>query len=106
MSAKEASVNRVAPAARFLARRSRTLLSCAAARLLPAATVAQTLPTAQQVAAQIQVGWNVGGSLEAPSGETYWGSPAVSQTLIDAVHLQLRRRFPYLGQLLLVVARA
>jgi endoglucanase len=54
------------------------------ALLLPTAVGAQTLPTASQVAAQIAVGWNVGNSLEVPGGETGWGNPVVSQTLISA----------------------
>ena len=43
------------------------------------------LPTAQQVASQITLGWNIGNTLEAQCGETAWGNPAVSQTLINAV---------------------
>ncbi len=62
----------------------RTIPICLAL-LLPAAALAQTLPTATQVAAQIGVGWNVGNSLEVPGGETGWGNPAVNQQLITAV---------------------
>jgi endoglucanase len=43
------------------------------------------LPTAPQVAAQINLGWNIGNSMEAQCGETAWGNPQVSQTLINAV---------------------
>jgi endoglucanase len=43
------------------------------------------LPTAQQVASQIKVGWNIGNTLEAPCGETCWGNPMVSQQLINSV---------------------
>jgi endoglucanase len=46
---------------------------------------AQTLPTAQQVASNITVGWNLGNTLEAQCGETAWGNPAVTQGFIDAV---------------------
>ncbi len=57
--------------------------------LLPLASMvvqAQTsLPTASQVASQIKVGWNIGNSLEVPTGETGWGNPLVSQQLINAV---------------------
>jgi uncharacterized repeat protein (TIGR02543 family) len=56
----------------------------ASALLLPVIAAAQTLPTAAQVAAQINVGWNVGNSLEVPGGETNWGNPAVNQALISA----------------------
>jgi aryl-phospho-beta-D-glucosidase BglC (GH1 family) len=47
--------------------------------------LAQTLPTAQQVASQITVGWNLGNTLEAQCGETAWGNPAVSQAFINSV---------------------
>jgi len=30
-------------------------------------------------------GWNVGNSLEADGGETGWGNPLISQTLIDSI---------------------
>jgi len=54
---------------------------------MPAAALAQTqtLPTASQVASQIDVGWNIGNSLEVPGGETGWGNPVVNQQLIDGV---------------------
>ena len=45
----------------------------------------QTLPTAQQVASQMNLGWNLGNTLEAICSETAWGNPATSQQLIDAV---------------------
>jgi endoglucanase len=43
------------------------------------------LPTASEIAAQMIIGWNIGNSLEVPSGETGWGNPKVDQELIDAV---------------------
>jgi uncharacterized repeat protein (TIGR02543 family) len=43
------------------------------------------LPTASQVVSQMTIGWNIGNSLEVPNGETGWGNPVVSQTLINAV---------------------
>lgn len=43
------------------------------------------LPTAQQVAGQIQLGWNIGNTLEAQCGETAWGNPAVTQQYVNAV---------------------
>ena len=49
------------------------------------ATSSAQLPTAQQVSSQIKVGWNIGNTLEAPCGETCWGNPMVSQTLINSV---------------------
>src|SRR5688572_15354927 len=53
--------------------------------LSPAAAFSQTLPTAQQVGAQIRLGWNLGNTLEAQCGETAWGNPATTQQLISAV---------------------
>ncbi|MEO6632677.1 MAG: cellulase family glycosylhydrolase, partial [Mucilaginibacter sp.] len=41
--------------------------------------------TATQLAANIQLGWNIGNTLEATGGETNWGNPQVSQALIDKV---------------------
>jgi hypothetical protein len=43
------------------------------------------LPTAQAVAGQMKVGWNLGNTLEAICGENAWGNPNTSQTLINAV---------------------
>ncbi len=43
------------------------------------------LPTAQEIAAQMTMGWNTGNSLEPPGGETSWGNPKIDQELIDAV---------------------
>jgi len=45
----------------------------------------QTLPTAQQVASNITVGWNLGNTLEAQCTETAWGNPIVTQAFINAV---------------------
>lgn len=41
--------------------------------------------TANEAVANIFAGWNIGNSLEVPDGETAWGNPAVSKTLIDGV---------------------
>ena len=41
--------------------------------------------TATDAAKNIIVGWNIGNSLEVPSGETAWGNPMVSETLIQNV---------------------
>lgn len=43
------------------------------------------LPPASEIAAKMTIGWNIGNSLEVPSGETGWGNPRVSQFLIDSV---------------------
>jgi endoglucanase len=57
----------------------------AAALLISFTTQAQTLPTAEAVAGNITVGWNIGNTLEAQCGETAWGNPAVTQALINSV---------------------
>jgi aryl-phospho-beta-D-glucosidase BglC (GH1 family) len=43
------------------------------------------LPTAQQIASKMKVGWNLGNTLEAICGETAWGNPKANQKLIDSV---------------------
>jgi len=49
------------------------------------ASYAQTLPTAPQVASQINLGWNLGNTLEAICSETAWGNPVTNQQLINNV---------------------
>jgi endoglucanase len=63
----------------------RTALIWLAMLLLPIAAWSQTLPPATQVAGQIQIGWNLGNTMEAICAETAWGNPTVSQQLINAV---------------------
>ena len=43
------------------------------------------LPTAQQIAGRMKLGWNLGNTLEAIGGETAWGAALTSQRLIDSV---------------------
>lgn len=43
--------------------------------------------TAMELAAQMNLGWNIGNSLEATGAETAWGNPVVTKGLIDAVKL-------------------
>jgi endoglucanase len=43
------------------------------------------LPTAQQVAGKMRIGWNLGNTLEAICGENAWGNPNTTQRLIDSV---------------------
>ena len=43
------------------------------------------LPTAQTVAGQIQLGFNIGNTLEAQCAETAWGNPLVTQQFVNAV---------------------
>jgi len=71
---------------RFLSPLKRTIPIWMATLILPIAAFSQTLPTAQQVAAQIGLGWNLGNTLEAQCGETAWGNPMASQQLINAVN--------------------
>jgi len=40
---------------------------------------------APTLAAKMIAGWNIGNSMEVPGGETGWGNPVVSQSLIDGV---------------------
>ena len=42
-------------------------------------------PTASEQASGMQIGWNIGNSLEVPGSETGWGNPLVTQTLVNAV---------------------
>jgi len=48
-------------------------------------TVQAQLPTAQTIASQMTVGWNLGNTMEAICGETAWGGAVTSQQLIDSV---------------------
>lgn len=43
------------------------------------------LPTAQQIAGKMKVGWNLGNTFEAICGETAWGGAITTQRLIDSV---------------------
>jgi len=43
------------------------------------------LPTAQSIASQMKVGWNLGNTLEAICSETAWGGPTTTQQLINTV---------------------
>ncbi|MCC8136285.1 MAG: cellulase family glycosylhydrolase [Ruminococcus sp.] len=57
------------------------------------AYAAETTMTAFEITENMQIGWNIGNSLDATSGltnpglstETAWGNPKVTQELIDAV---------------------
>jgi endoglucanase len=46
---------------------------------------ADDLPTAQQVAARITLGWNLGNTLEAQCAETAWGNPPANAQLFQAL---------------------
>ncbi|RBL91011.1 dihydroxy-acid dehydratase [Chitinophaga flava] len=41
--------------------------------------------TAQQLAAKIRIGWNIGNTLDAIGGETAWGNPKVTNDLVRMV---------------------
>lgn len=66
------------------ARCKMSVLFITAALLLALSARAQ-LPTAQQVAGQMKLGWNLGNTLEAICGENAWGNPNTTQALINAV---------------------
>lgn len=53
--------------------------------LLLYGSVLAQLPTAQQIASKMKIGWNLGNTLEATGGETSWGNPKATQLLIDSV---------------------
>lgn len=53
--------------------------------VLLSVTARGQLPTAQQVASQMKVGWNLGNTLEAICGENAWGNPNATQALINSV---------------------
>jgi aryl-phospho-beta-D-glucosidase BglC (GH1 family) len=60
------------------------MLASVSACLFSAPAHAQ-LPTAQSVASQVTLGWNIGNTLEAQCGETAWGNPMVTQQYVNAV---------------------
>jgi endoglucanase len=43
------------------------------------------MSTAVQLAAKFKLGWNIGNTLEAPSGETGWGNPMITESYVKAV---------------------
>jgi len=53
--------------------------------LITSVTLNAKLPTAQQIAGKMGVGWNLGNTLEAIGGEEAWGAGHTSQLLIDSV---------------------
>lgn len=53
--------------------------------LTSSVAVKAQLPTAQKVASEMTVGWNMGNTLEAICGETVWGAANTTQRLIDSV---------------------
>jgi len=59
-----------------------TIMMCG---LLLTTTLKAQLPTAQQIAKEMKIGWNLGNTLEAICGEDAWGAGHTSQQLIDSV---------------------
>ncbi|MDP4210541.1 MAG: glycoside hydrolase family 5 protein [Bacteroidota bacterium] len=53
--------------------------------LLMSISAGAKLPTAQKIAGQMTIGWNLGNTLEAICGEDAWGGGHTSQRLIDSV---------------------
>lgn len=41
--------------------------------------------SAQQIAADMGAGWNLGNSLESENNETYWGNPKTTKAMIDKI---------------------
>jgi endoglucanase len=44
-----------------------------------------THATSKELFAELDLGWNVGNSLDVPDGETAWGNPSISPELMSAV---------------------
>ena len=57
---------------RIFSQLRRTVLLSLITMSLPLPALAQTLPTATQVAGGIKLGWNLGNTMEAPCSETAW----------------------------------
>ncbi len=53
--------------------------------LLMSMSVWAQLPTAQSIAGQMKVGWNLGNTFEAICSDTAWGGAVTTQRLIDSV---------------------
>ena len=64
--------------------RKLTFISLLVALLMSYSVKAQ-LPTAQSIAGQMKVGWNLGNTLEAICSETIWGGATTTQQLINTV---------------------
>ena len=53
--------------------------------LLMSMNIWAQLPTAQSIASQMKVGWNLGNTMEAICSDSAWGNPTPSLALINAV---------------------
>lgn len=42
-------------------------------------------PTPEELIADMTIGWNLGNTLDAPSGETSWGQPKTTEAMIDTI---------------------
>jgi endoglucanase len=51
----------------------------------PKAPDSTGMSTAVQLAVKINLGWNLGNTMEAPGGETGWGSPVITETYIKFI---------------------
>ena len=60
------------------------LFACVLGFFLSTNAIAQ-LPTAQTIASNMKLAWNLGNTLEAQCGETAWGAAVTTQRLIDSV---------------------
>jgi endoglucanase len=68
----------------LVTRRKFTIAHLLVALLLSISARTQ-LPTAQTIASQMKVGWNLGNTLEAICSETVWGGATTTQQLINTV---------------------
>lgn len=53
--------------------------------VMKSSILAQDLPTAKSIAAEMGIAWNIGNTMEAIGGPTSWGNPVPTQQLIDSV---------------------
>ncbi|WP_291125858.1 glycoside hydrolase family 5 protein [Flavobacterium sp. UBA6031] len=63
----------------------RLFIAIIACGFLMSVSAKSKLPTAQDIAGNMGVGWNLGNTLEAIGGEAAWGAGHTSQQLIDSV---------------------
>lgn len=63
----------------------KSTLSIVFSLLISLSVNSQSFRTATELADEMTIGWNLGNTLEAIGGETYWGNALTTQRLIDSV---------------------
>jgi aryl-phospho-beta-D-glucosidase BglC (GH1 family) len=69
----------------FAIRMRKKLLILLCGLILSCSGSTQILPTAMDTYNAMTIGWNIGNTMEAIGGETNWGNPLVTQSLINSV---------------------